>query len=63
MAITDNYQQVHYACSYSSEPLREVIKYFMNHKEHHKTKYFDKNTDMLTRFGIVYKPKYLFVFM
>jgi REP element-mobilizing transposase RayT len=57
------WQEGYSAFSYSRSQRDNVIKYIMNQEEHHKTKTFrEEYLDLLNKFEIEYKDKYVFEF-
>lgn len=56
-----NWQEGYGAFSYSKSSVDSVVKYILNHEEHHKNKSFkNEYLDFLEKFEIQYDSKYLF---
>ncbi|WP_312902005.1 IS200/IS605 family transposase [Chryseobacterium taichungense] len=56
-----NWQEGYGAFSYSKSSIDSVVKYILNHEQHHKKKTFkEEYLDLLQKFEIQYDPKYLF---
>ena len=59
-----NWQEGFGAFSYSRSQLNRVIKYIENQEKHHKKKSFkEEYLELLQKFGVEYKDKYLFDFI
>ncbi len=56
-----SWQEGYGSFSYSQTDLKNVIQYIENQKAHHATKSFkDEYFELLDKFGIDYKPEYLY---
>jgi hypothetical protein len=59
-----NWQKGYGAFSYSRSQINSVAKYILNQEEHHKKRSFkEEYLEILEKFEIDYKEKYLFDFI